>query len=191
MVYRIRDGRVARLVREGLTADHRIRREPAARLKTTVAKTAPSETVYPDGSAVRVTPSCTATGVTNETFLAGAAGICSGFAFVTAAILIPTVLVSRLRVVPLDLDITSDATTVSADGNADDRFPAVVLDRCSLTPRPGPSARRPPPDAAAPLGHHRPVQQDPCHRSVGADGPDRPRPRRRWQRDRPVVRGRR
>ena len=56
-----------------------------------------------------------------------------GFAFVTAAILIPTVLVSQLRVVPLDLDITSDATTVSADGNADDRFPAVVLDRCSLT----------------------------------------------------------
>ena len=56
-----------------------------------------------------------------------------GFAFITAAILIPTVLVSQLRVVPLDLDITSDATTVSADGDAGDRFPAVVLDRCSLT----------------------------------------------------------
>ncbi|MBD0023972.1 DUF3068 domain-containing protein [Gordonia pseudamarae] len=56
-----------------------------------------------------------------------------GFAFITAAILIPTVLVSQLRVVPLDLDITSDATTVSADGGTGDRFPAVVLDRCSLS----------------------------------------------------------
>ncbi|WP_168703966.1 DUF3068 domain-containing protein [Gordonia paraffinivorans] len=56
-----------------------------------------------------------------------------GTACIAAAIAIPLWLVPDLKVVPLDLDITSDATTVSADGEAGDRFPAVIFDRCSVS----------------------------------------------------------
>ncbi|MGV9709446.1 DUF3068 domain-containing protein [Gordonia sp. NPDC003424] len=56
-----------------------------------------------------------------------------GAACVTAAIAIPLFLVPMLRVVPLDLDITSVATTVAADGSPSERFPAVIFDRCSLS----------------------------------------------------------
>ncbi|WP_347957232.1 porin PorA family protein [Gordonia aichiensis] len=56
-----------------------------------------------------------------------------GIACIAAAIAIPTYLVPKLRVVPLDLDITSVATSVPADGQAGDRFPAVIFDRCSVT----------------------------------------------------------
>ncbi|GAB36903.1 DUF3068 domain-containing protein [Gordonia otitidis] len=56
-----------------------------------------------------------------------------GVACITAAIAIPAFLVPQLRVVPLDLDITSDATTVPADGSAGERFPAVIFDRCSVS----------------------------------------------------------
>ncbi|EGD54895.1 DUF3068 domain-containing protein [Gordonia neofelifaecis] len=56
-----------------------------------------------------------------------------GVACIVAAIAIPTYLVPKLKVVPLDLDITSVASTVSADGDAGDRFPATIFDRCSLT----------------------------------------------------------
>ncbi|KAF0968206.1 MULTISPECIES: DUF3068 domain-containing protein [Gordonia] len=55
-----------------------------------------------------------------------------GAAFIAAAIAIPLYLVPQLKVVPLDLDITSDATTVAADGSTGDRFPAVIFDRCSV-----------------------------------------------------------
>lgn len=53
--------------------------------------------------------------------------------FIAAAITIPVYLVPKLKVVPLDLDITSDATSVSADGDTASRFPAVILDRCSIS----------------------------------------------------------
>lgn len=56
-----------------------------------------------------------------------------GVACITAAIAIPAFLVPQLRVVPLDLDITSDASTVPADGSAGERFPAVIFDRCSVS----------------------------------------------------------
>lgn len=56
-----------------------------------------------------------------------------GVACITAAIAIPAFLVPQLRVVPLDLDITSDASTVPADGSAGERFPAVIFDRCSIS----------------------------------------------------------
>ncbi|MEO9329397.1 DUF3068 domain-containing protein [Gordonia aurantiaca] len=56
-----------------------------------------------------------------------------GAAFVAAAIAIPLYLVPQLKVVPLDLDITSDAETVSPEGAAGDRFPAVIFDRCSVS----------------------------------------------------------
>ncbi|MDS1113487.1 DUF3068 domain-containing protein [Gordonia westfalica] len=56
-----------------------------------------------------------------------------GAAFVAVAIAIPLYLVPLLKVVPLDLDITSDATTVAADGSTGDRFPAVIFDRCSVS----------------------------------------------------------
>lgn len=55
-----------------------------------------------------------------------------GAACITAAIAIPLFLVPMLRVVPLDLDITSDATTVAEDGSGE-RFPAVIFDRCSVS----------------------------------------------------------
>lgn len=55
-----------------------------------------------------------------------------GVACITAAIAIPLALVPQLRVVPLDLDITSNATTVPADGSPGERFPAVIFDRCSI-----------------------------------------------------------
>ncbi|MFT4127403.1 MAG: porin PorA family protein, partial [Gordonia sp. (in: high G+C Gram-positive bacteria)] len=55
-----------------------------------------------------------------------------GAACIAAAIAIPAWLVTELRVVPLDLDITSVATTVSADGSSGNRFPAVLFDRCSI-----------------------------------------------------------
>lgn len=56
-----------------------------------------------------------------------------GAAFLAVAIAIPLYLVPTLKVVPLDLDITSDATTVAADGSTGDRFPAVIFDRCSVS----------------------------------------------------------
>jgi len=56
-----------------------------------------------------------------------------GVACIVAAIAIPTYLVPKLKVVPLDLDITSLATSVPSDGDAGDRFPAVIFDRCSVT----------------------------------------------------------
>lgn len=56
-----------------------------------------------------------------------------GVACITAAIAIPAFLVPQLRVVPLDLDITSVASTVPADGSAGERFPAVIFDRCSVS----------------------------------------------------------
>lgn len=55
-----------------------------------------------------------------------------GVACITAAIAIPGYLAPQLRAVPLDLDIVTDATTVAADGSTGDRFPAVILDRCSI-----------------------------------------------------------
>ncbi|MGB6040013.1 MAG: DUF3068 domain-containing protein, partial [Gordonia sp. (in: high G+C Gram-positive bacteria)] len=54
-------------------------------------------------------------------------------ACIGAAIAIPTYLVPKLKVVPLDLDITSIATTVPLDGDAGNRFPATIFDRCSIT----------------------------------------------------------
>lgn len=56
-----------------------------------------------------------------------------GLACIAAAITIPTYLVPKLKVVPLDLDITSDASTVAREGGAGERFPAVIFDRCSVT----------------------------------------------------------
>lgn len=56
-----------------------------------------------------------------------------GIACIAAAITIPTYLVPKLKVVPLDLDITSDASTVSDEGQAGERFPAVIFDRCSVS----------------------------------------------------------
>lgn len=56
-----------------------------------------------------------------------------GVACIMAAIATAFYLVPQLRVVPLDLDITSDAQTVSADGTSNNRFPAVIFDRCSVT----------------------------------------------------------
>ncbi|MFT4088458.1 MAG: DUF3068 domain-containing protein [Gordonia sp. (in: high G+C Gram-positive bacteria)] len=56
-----------------------------------------------------------------------------GIACAAAAIAIPAYLVPKLKVVPLDLDITSDATTVGPDGQTGERFPAVILDRCSIS----------------------------------------------------------
>ena len=56
-----------------------------------------------------------------------------GVACIAAAIAIPTYLVPKLKVVPLDLDITSVATSVAGDGDAGNRFPATILDRCSIT----------------------------------------------------------
>ena len=56
-----------------------------------------------------------------------------GAACIAAAIAIPAYLVPALRVVPLDLDITSDASTVAADGSAGNRYPATIFDRCSLS----------------------------------------------------------
>ncbi|MFT4200322.1 DUF3068 domain-containing protein [Gordonia sp. (in: high G+C Gram-positive bacteria)] len=55
-----------------------------------------------------------------------------GFACLTAAVGTKLFLVPQLRVVPLDLDITSVATTVPADGQAGNRFPATIFDRCSI-----------------------------------------------------------
>ncbi len=55
-----------------------------------------------------------------------------GFACLTAAVGTKLFLVPQLRVVPLDLDITSVATTVAPDGNAGERFPATLFDRCSI-----------------------------------------------------------
>ena len=56
-----------------------------------------------------------------------------GIACITAAIAIPLWLVPQLRVVPLDLDITSNATTVAADGSPGERYPATIFDRCSIS----------------------------------------------------------
>ncbi|MFT3898678.1 MAG: DUF3068 domain-containing protein [Gordonia sp. (in: high G+C Gram-positive bacteria)] len=64
-------------------------------------------------------------------FVLGALAFLS-FACLTAAVGTKLFLVPQLRVVPLDLDITSVATTVPADGQAGNRFPATVFDRCSI-----------------------------------------------------------
>ncbi len=56
-----------------------------------------------------------------------------GVAFIAAAVVIPLYLVPKLKVVPLDLDITSVATTVPAQGETGDRYPAVIFDRCSVS----------------------------------------------------------
>ena len=56
-----------------------------------------------------------------------------GVAFLAAAIAIPLYLVPKLKVVPLDLDITTVATTVPKEGEAGDRFPATIFDRCSVS----------------------------------------------------------
>lgn len=56
-----------------------------------------------------------------------------GLAAIAAAITIPTYLVPKLKVVPLDLDITSDASTVAGEGQTGERFPAVIFDRCSVS----------------------------------------------------------
>ncbi|GEE01720.1 hypothetical protein nbrc107696_21660 [Gordonia spumicola] len=56
-----------------------------------------------------------------------------GVAFIAAGVVIPTYLVPKLKVVPLDLDITSVATTVAPQGETGNRFPAVIFDRCSVT----------------------------------------------------------
>ncbi|MEE3853372.1 DUF3068 domain-containing protein [Gordonia sp. LSe1-13] len=58
-----------------------------------------------------------------------------GAALIAAAIAIPLFLVPQLRVVPLDLDITSVATTVPEDGSTGDRYPARIFDRCSVGER--------------------------------------------------------
>ncbi|AZG46451.1 DUF3068 domain-containing protein [Gordonia insulae] len=58
-----------------------------------------------------------------------------GAACIAAAIAIPLFLVPQLRVVPLDLDITSVATTVPEDGSTGDRYPARIFDRCSVSER--------------------------------------------------------
>ncbi|GAC67030.1 DUF3068 domain-containing protein [Gordonia soli] len=55
-----------------------------------------------------------------------------GVAAITAAIAVPAYLVPQLRVVPLDLDITSVASTQGPDGSAGDRYPATIFDRCSI-----------------------------------------------------------
>ncbi len=44
-----------------------------------------------------------------------------GVACIAAAIAIPTYLVPKLKVVPLDLDITSNASTVPGQGQTGDR----------------------------------------------------------------------
>lgn len=58
-----------------------------------------------------------------------------GFACLTAAVGTKLFLVPQLRVVPLDLDITTVATTVAPEGQAGDRFPATLFDRCSIKER--------------------------------------------------------
>ncbi len=58
-----------------------------------------------------------------------------GAACIAAAIAIPLFLVPQLRVVPLDLDITSVANTVPEDGSTGERFPAEIFDRCSVSQR--------------------------------------------------------
>lgn len=55
-----------------------------------------------------------------------------GAACITAAIAIPLFLVPMLRVVPLNLDITSVSSTVPEDGSNGERFPARIFDRCSI-----------------------------------------------------------
>ena len=52
---------------------------------------------------------------------------------VTAAIAVPLWLVPKLKVVPLDLDITSVATSVPAGLTDDNNTPARVFNRCSLS----------------------------------------------------------
>ncbi|MFT3660782.1 MAG: DUF3068 domain-containing protein [Gordonia sp. (in: high G+C Gram-positive bacteria)] len=56
-----------------------------------------------------------------------------GIACIAAAITIPTYLVPKLKVVPLDLDITTDSTSIAALNNTGERFPAVIFDRCSVS----------------------------------------------------------
>ncbi|MGV9826069.1 MULTISPECIES: DUF3068 domain-containing protein [unclassified Gordonia (in: high G+C Gram-positive bacteria)] len=56
-----------------------------------------------------------------------------GVACITAAIAVPAFLVPQLRVVPLDLDITSDSSSAPPEGSSGERFPAVIFDRCSVS----------------------------------------------------------
>jgi len=56
-----------------------------------------------------------------------------GIALVTAAIAVPLWLVPKLKVVPLDLDITTVATSVPAGLTDDNNTPARVFNRCSVS----------------------------------------------------------
>ncbi|MDV7133449.1 DUF3068 domain-containing protein [Williamsia muralis] len=56
-----------------------------------------------------------------------------GVAAVTAAIAVPVWLVPQLKVVPLDLDITTVAVSQPAGITDDDELPAKVFDRCSVS----------------------------------------------------------
>ena len=55
-----------------------------------------------------------------------------GMFLVTVAIVVPLALVPRLKVVPLDLDITTVATSNPAGLTSNDEVPARVFDRCSV-----------------------------------------------------------
>jgi hypothetical protein len=74
---------------------------------------------------------CTRTGVQLKRY-AGTLLLFLGAALVTAAIAVPTVLVPKLKVVPLDLDITTIAESVPAGLTDNDALPARVFDRCSI-----------------------------------------------------------
>ncbi|MBJ7291132.1 DUF3068 domain-containing protein [Williamsia sp.] len=55
-----------------------------------------------------------------------------GVAAITAAIAVPTWLVPKLEVVPLDLDITTVSQSVPMGITSDNNLPARVFDRCSV-----------------------------------------------------------
>lgn len=55
-----------------------------------------------------------------------------GMFLMTVAIVVPLALVPRLKVVPLDLDITTVATSNPAGLTSNDEVPARVFDRCSV-----------------------------------------------------------
>lgn len=55
-----------------------------------------------------------------------------GMFLLTVAVVVPLALVPRLKVVPLDLDITTVAVSEPAGLTPDDALPARVFDRCSV-----------------------------------------------------------
>lgn len=55
-----------------------------------------------------------------------------GVVLLTVSVAIPTILVPKLKSVPLDLDITTVAESVPAGLTDDDALPAMVFDRCSI-----------------------------------------------------------